>query len=127
MGTESITRCAKKCAWLTKYGVVRRGSIGYFEAQPLTSSVASELRAPSTDGLVVMRISQRSAAYDAGLRPGDVILALNGKAITDAAAFMRTIADAPVGGAVTLEVLREARRQTLKVPVQQEAPRQRRR
>ena len=112
---------------LTKYGVVRRGSIGYFEAQPLTSSVASELRAPSTDGLVVMRISQRSAAYDAGLRPGDVILALNGKAITDAAAFMRTIADAPVGGAVTLEVLREARRQTLKVPVQQEAPRQRRR
>ena len=110
---------------LTKYGVVRRGSIGYFEASPLTSSVASELRAPSNDGLVVMRISQRSAAYEAGLRPGDVILGLNGRAITDAAAFMRTIADAPVGSAVTLEILREARRQTLKVAVQQEPPRQR--
>ena len=110
---------------LTKYGVVRRGSIGYFEASPLTSSVASELRAPSNDGLVVMRISQRSAAYEAGLRPGDVILSLNGRAITDAAAFMRTIADAPVGSAVALEILREARRQTLKVTVQQEPPRQR--
>jgi len=110
---------------LTKYGVVRRGSIGYFEASPLTSSVASELRAPSNDGLVVMRISQRSAVYEAGLRPGDVILGLNGRAITDAAAFMRTIADAPVGSAVTLEILREARRQTLKVAVQQEPPRQR--
>ncbi len=110
---------------LTKYGVVRRGSIGYFEASPLTSSVANELRAPTTDGLVVMRISQRSAAYEAGLRPGDVILSLNGRAITDAAAFMRTIADAPVGSAVTLEILREARRQTLKVAVQQEPPRQR--
>ena len=109
---------------LTKYGVVRRGSIGYFEASPLTSSVANELRAPTTDGLVVMRISQRSAAYDAGLRPGDVILSLNGRAITDAAAFMRTIADAPVGSAVALEILREARRQTLKVPVQQEPARQ---
>jgi Do/DeqQ family serine protease len=110
---------------LTKYGVVRRGSIGYFEASPLTSRVASELRAPTTDGLVVMRISQRSAAYAAGLRPGDVIVNLNGRPISDAAAFMRTIADAPVGSTITLEILREAQRQTLKVPVQQEPPRQR--
>ncbi len=110
---------------LKKFGVVRRGSIGYFEAQPLTSRVANELRAPTTDGLVVMRISRVSPAYEAGLRPGDVILSLNGKAITDAAAFMRTIADAPVGSTVGLEILRDARRQTLKVPVQQEPARQR--
>ncbi len=112
---------------LTKYGVVRRGSIGYFEAQPLTSSVATELRAPSTDGLVVMRISRVSPAYDGGLRPGDVILSLNGQPIADPAAFMRSIADAPVGSAVRMEILREARRQTLTMPVQQEPPRQRRR
>ena len=110
---------------LTKYGVVRRGSIGFLEAQPLTSRVASELRAPTTDGLVVMRISRVSPAYGAGLRPGDVILSLNGKAITDAAAFTRTIADAPIGSTVGLEVLREARRQTFTVAVQQEPPRQR--
>ncbi len=110
---------------LTKYGVVRRGSIGYFEAQALTSRVANELRAPTTDGLVVTRINQRSAAYQAGLQPGDVILNLNGRPITDAAAFMRTIADATVGSTITLEVLREARRVTLKVPVQQEQPRPR--
>ncbi len=110
---------------LTKYGVVRRGSIGYFEAQALTSRIASELRAPTTDGLVVTRINQRSAAYQAGLQPGDVILSLNGRAITDAAAFMRTIADSPVGGTITLEILREARRVTLTVPVQQEQPRSR--
>ena len=110
---------------LTKYGVVRRGSIGYFEAQALTSRIASELRAPTTDGLVVTRINQRSAAYQAGLQPGDVIVNLNGRAITDAAAFMRTIADAPVGSSITLEILRDARRVTLKVPVQQEQPRPR--
>ena len=110
---------------LTKYGVVRRGSIGYFEAQPLTSRVASELRAPTSDGLVVMRIMRVSPAYEAGLRPGDVILSLNGNPITDAAAFTRTIADSPVGGTVTLEVLRDAQRRILKVPVQQEPPRQR--
>ncbi|HUU36522.1 MAG TPA: trypsin-like peptidase domain-containing protein [Vicinamibacterales bacterium] len=110
---------------LTKYGVVRRGSIGYFEAQPLTSRVASELRAPTSDGLVVTRIMRVSPAYEAGLRPGDVILSLNGNPITDAAAFTRTIADSPVGGTVTLEVLRDAQHRILKVPVQQEPPRQR--
>jgi Do/DeqQ family serine protease len=110
---------------LTKYGVVRRGSIGYFEVSPLTSRVANELRAPTTDGLVVMRISQRSAAYAAGLRPGDVVLGLNGRPISDAAAFMRTIADAPVGSTITLEILREAQRQSVRVPVQQEPPRRR--
>ena len=38
---------------------------------------------------------------------------------------MRTIADAAVGSTVALEILRDAERQTLRVPVQQEAARQR--
>ncbi len=64
---------------LTKFGVVRRGSIGYLEVTPLTSRLADELRAPTTEGLVVMRMT-RGAAYQAGLRPGDVILSVNGPA-----------------------------------------------
>jgi Do/DeqQ family serine protease len=110
---------------LTKYGVVRRGSIGYFEVSPLTSRIADELRAPTTEGLVVMRIDQRSAAYRAGLRPGDVILGLNGRAVTDAAAFMRGVADAAIGSPLSLEILRDAQRQTLRIPVEQEASRSR--
>jgi len=105
---------------LTKYGVVRRGSIGYLEVSPLTSRLADELRAPTTEGLVVMRMA-RGAAYQAGLRPGDVILSVNGRPVTDAARFMREIADSAVGSTLTLEVLRDAARQTLRVPVQQEA------
>ncbi|MGD9906365.1 MAG: trypsin-like peptidase domain-containing protein [Vicinamibacterales bacterium] len=111
---------------LTKYGVVRRGSIGYVEVSPLTSRLADELRAPTTDGLVVMRMA-RGAAYQAGLRPGDVILAVNGRPVTDAARFMRDVADSPVGGTMSLEILRDAVRQTLRVPVEQEARAARRR
>ena len=107
---------------LTKYGVVRRGSIGYLEVTPLTSRLADELRAPTTDGLVVMRMA-RGAAYQAGLRPGDVILSVNGRAVTDAARFMREVADAAVGSTMAIEILRDAVRQTLRVPVQQEAAR----
>jgi Do/DeqQ family serine protease len=107
---------------LTKFGVVRRGSIGYLEVSPLTSRLADELRAPTTEGLVVMRMT-RGAAYQAGLRPGDVILSVNARPVTDAAAFMREVADAAVGSTMTLEVLRDAVRQTVRVRVQQEAQR----
>ena len=107
---------------LTKYGVVRRGSIGYLEVSPLTSRLADELRAPTTEGLVVMRMA-RGAAYQAGLRPGDVILSVNGSPVTDASRFMREVADAAVGSTMSLEILRDAVRQTLRVPVQQEASR----
>jgi serine protease Do len=109
---------------LTKYGVVRRGSIGYLEVAPLTSRLADELRAPTTDGLVVMRMA-RGAAYQAGLRPGDVVLSVNGRPVTDAAAFMRSIADSALGSTLVLEVLRDAARQTVRVPVVQEAARPR--
>ncbi|MEZ5417947.1 MAG: trypsin-like peptidase domain-containing protein [Vicinamibacterales bacterium] len=111
---------------LKQYGKVRRGSIGPMELAPLTSRLADELGTTGTDGFVVMRMT-RGPAYQAGLRPGDVILSFNGRPVTDAAAFLRAVSDAPIGSTVALEVLRESTRRTLRVTIEEEGETARRR
>ena len=113
---------------LMKFGTVRRGSIGYVEVMPLTSRLADELRAPRTNGIVVNQMARASAAYRAGLQPGDVIVSLNGQGIADPSQFVRLIADSAIGSTVRIEVLREGQRSTLRIPIeaQQERPQRRR-
>ena len=104
---------------LIRYGEVRRGYIGYFETVPLTPELAAELGADRTRGVVVNRMDCASDAYEAGLRPGDVVLAFDGTAVDDGSQLERMIADARVGSSARLRVLRGAREVNLTVPVTQ--------
>jgi Do/DeqQ family serine protease len=112
---------------LSEFGRVRRGSIGLVEVVPLNSRLAEELRVPRTDGVVVNQMARASAAYRAGLQPGDVILSVNELAIVDPSQFMRVIADAPIGSTVRVEILREGERSTLRIPVEAQQDRRLRR
>ena len=102
---------------LQKFGRVRRGSIGYVEVLPMNARLAEELRAPKADGIVVNQMSRDSAAYRAGLEPGDIIVAVNGTAITDPSQFVRLIADATIGSSARIDVLRDGKRSTLRIPI----------
>ena len=112
---------------LQKFGRVRRGSIGYVEVIPLTARLAGELRAPASDGIVVNQMSRDSAAYKNGLEPGDVILSVNGTTIVDPSQFVRMIADSSIGSTVRVEILREGRRSTLRIPIESQQERRVRR
>ena len=107
---------------LSRYREVRRGSIGYLEVAPLTSSIAEELGAPSTDGVVVMGLRQGPAAR-AGIEQYDIIVSVNGTRISDTGSLLKIISDAPIGSVATIEVLREGRRQTFKVPIERQPQR----
>jgi Do/DeqQ family serine protease len=102
---------------LIAYGEVRRGSIGAVELMPVTPEIARQLELPKAEGLLVARMSRASAAYEAGVRPGDVVLTCNGTKVESAAQMWRLVADAPIGTSVKLGVRRTDRVVTLTVPV----------
>lgn len=106
---------------------MRRGSIGYVEVSPLTTRLAEELRAPDTEGVVITQMTRGSAAYEAGLRPGDIVKAVNGQAIANPSQFVRTVADAAIGSTARIEVMRDGKTSTVRVPVERQQPRTTRR
>ena len=104
---------------LIRYGEVKRGYLGYFETIPLTPDLAVQIGVDRTRGIVVSRMERTSAAYQAGLRPGDVILAFNNVTLDDGGQLQRLISDARVGSIVTLHVQRGNRTVAIEVPVTQ--------
>jgi Do/DeqQ family serine protease len=112
---------------LKQYGEVRRGSIGYVEVSPLTTRLADELNAPNTEGVVITQMSRGSAAYEAGLRPGDIIKSVNGQAVANTSQFVRLIADSAIGSTARIEFLREGKTTAVRLTVERQQPRQVRR
>ena len=94
---------------LMKYGEVRRGSIGFLQVEKLTDDLAGQVGAPSTNGALVSSMQRASEAYDAGVRPGDVIVGFNNQKIDDPSQFLRFVADAKVGTTAAVKALRNGR------------------
>jgi serine protease Do len=102
---------------LMKFHEVRRGSVGYIGLEKLTPQLAEELGVTNTNGAVVSRMMRTSEAYDAGIRPGDVIVAFNGTAIDDPSQLQRLVADARIGSTATVKVFRNGRTMEIKMPI----------
>ena len=111
---------------MIKDGVVRRGTIYGLQFAAMTSQIAEEVGAPDTRGVLVTAVDRRSRAAAAGLERYDVILGLNGRDIENAQQFLRMLAETEIGSTATLTLLREGRRLTVRVPIEEAQPRRRR-
>ena len=93
-------------------GKVRRAQLG-LTAQTIDSALASSLNLKDVRGALVSDISANSAAERAGIRRGDVILAIDGQPVTDSNALRNRIASTKPGSSVAVTIVRDGREQTL--------------
>lgn len=119
MGFAVSSNLARRIAdELIKYGEVRRASIGAVNVQTLTPDIAEQLGlSQPVRGAVVVGMTRTSAAFQAGIQPGDVIVSFNGEKVETGEQFIKLMADAKIGGTAAIEVLRQGRRVTIKVPI----------
>ena len=86
------------------YGSVRRGWLGatFSDIRPTARSDGSMIRR----GIGVLEVSKDGPAWNAGIRQGDVLLALDGKPLVDANQFLLAISQREPGSQVELDVSR---------------------
>ena len=89
-------------------GEVRRGTLG-LQTQQLDTTLAKGLGVTDPRGAVVTRVLPGTAAAAAGLRAGDVVVGANGTRIDSPDALRNFEGLQPIGGAVTLDVLRDGK------------------
>ena len=93
---------------LLKYGSVKRGLLGV-NIYSLTPDVAKSLNLEGQQGVLVSQVTDRSAAANAGIKPGDVITSINGQNIKSNSELRNAIGLSRVGDKVEVALIREGK------------------
>lgn len=105
---------------LVKNGKVTRGRIGVV-IQSVTQDLAESFGMKAPKGAIVSQVEKDGPAAKAGLQEGDVITAVNGKAIDDSVDMPVIIGSMAPGSIAKLSIIRNNKDMTLDVKVE-EAP-----
>ncbi|MEK3912619.1 S1C family serine protease [Paenibacillus sp. FSL H7-0331] len=73
--------------------------------QDLTSDMLKDLKVDTTDGALVADVQRKSPAFEAGIRPYDVIIAVNGAKITSSTELTTKIQALKAGDQATITVI----------------------
>jgi serine protease DegQ len=103
-------------------GTVTRGWFGV-EVAELTPELAESLGLKGTRGAIVGGIERGSPAERSGMKLGDVVVAVNGRAVGDTTAALNAIAEIPPGKTVPVKVVRRNQELSLDVVVGKRRPR----
>jgi len=88
---------------LIRYGEVKRGRIGV-AIQDLTPDLAQAMNTSHTMGAVIARVDPASPAERAGLKTGDLVVAVNGAAVHSGTQLRNMIGLSRIGDQVELTV-----------------------
>lgn len=103
---------------LIEHGEVRRGMLGV-RIQNLTPDMAEAFEVERGEGALVAQVVPGSAADEAGIQQGDVVVSANGEPIRDANDLANAIGLLEIGDNVTLEIVRDGELMTIEAKVGQ--------
>jgi serine protease DegQ len=101
---------------IIKDGHVVRGWIGV-ETQDITPELAQSFNLQRSSGAIIAGVVRNGPADKAGIVPGDILLAVDGKPVGDTTEMLNLIAQLPPGGKAKMTVLRKNREAALDVMV----------
>jgi serine protease DegQ len=101
---------------IIKSGSVTRGWVG-IEVQDLTPELAESFNLKSTEGALIAGVLKGGPADAGGVHPGDILLAVNGKKVSNSATLLNLIAALNPGGQAQLTVARKQQSLALKIQV----------
>lgn len=93
---------------------IQRGWLGV-EIGPIDREMQAALGLESRNGAYINGVTAGGPAERGGLRAGDIVLNLNGQAVTDSNDLTRRVGRAAPGDNLRIEILRDGRRQTVSV------------
>lgn len=100
---------------LKQYGTVQRAFLG-ISFMELTPELVDEKKIKGVNsGIYVASVSDRSAAREAGLKEGDIIVDINGYPTLNTAQMQETIAKFSPGATVQITFVRDGKKQTKSV------------
>ncbi|MCK5121975.1 MAG: PDZ domain-containing protein, partial [Methylococcales bacterium] len=102
---------------LVKYGEVRRGLLGV-TTQNLTTDLVKAFDLKSTQGAVISKVTENSAADKAGMEPGDIIVSLNDKKVKGSHQIRNIIGLLQIGDEVNIDLMRGNEKKTVKVVIE---------
>lgn len=97
-------------------GRIERGWIGV-SVQPVTPDLARALKLPDPRGALVAQVNPDGPAAKAGLKAGDVIVAVGGKTVADIHDLPRVVADLKPGAAAEMTLLRDGSERRMQVAI----------
>ena len=99
---------------IVKDGLVTRGWIGV-EPTELTPELAQTFNVSRQEGVIITGVLQTGPAFKAGIRPGDMLLAVNDHKVQNVAELLEQVSLLKPGVDAQLKILRKEQEQVLSV------------
>ncbi len=103
---------------LVRFGEVKRGGIGIYAISEINQEIARENRLPTIEGALINTVISGSPADKAGIKKGDVVVAVNGRTVRTGYDLRNQQALTPIGQVLDLSIIRAGQPKNMRVTVE---------